>query len=57
MNFQRKLVPYHLYELNFEPVLFKCEQAQHWGGSWEQGSVRLHFHLDEQKEEKWVGEC
>ena len=43
--------PVHLHgdELDFELVVFKSELVQQGGGAWEQGSVRLHFHLDEQR--------
>ena len=38
-------------------TLISTVRERERGGAWEQGGVRLHLHLDEQKEEKWAGEC
>ena len=40
--------------MNWTLNVFKSELVQQGGGAWEQRSVRLHLHLDEQKEEKWA---
>ena len=57
MSCDHEPVHFPVYELDFKLVVFKSELVQQGGGAWEQGSVRLHLHLDEQKEEKWAGEC